>query len=86
MSVQPCHRSLFFCPFLSLNLIILASRFEHIAGADGARHQQRRGQPGSAAARAVLAATEQPTSPAHAPVAQPHVPAALHGIRLTFTQ
>lgn len=72
--------------YVSLNLIILASRSEHVAGADGTRHQQRHGQSGSPAAGAVLAAVEQPTSTAHATVVQPHESAALHGICLTLTQ
>ncbi|XP_065550426.1 hepatocyte nuclear factor 1-beta isoform X4 [Lathamus discolor] len=53
---------------------------QHLAGAERSRYQQRRRQLGSSAARPVLAAAPQPApAAADAAVAQPHVPAALHG-------
>lgn len=63
------------------------SRFKHVAVPDGARDQQRGGQPGGAAACPLLpAAAQPPPAEPDAAVAQPHEPAALHGVRHTLAQ
>lgn len=63
------------------------SRFEHVAVPDGAGDQQRGGQPGGAAARPLLpAAAQPPPAEPDAAVAQPHEPAAVHGVRHTLAQ
>ncbi len=72
--------------FFTWHIIVLTSRFEHVAGADGTCHQQHYRQSGSIAAGAVLAAAECLAPAAHATVTQPHEPAALHGLCLTLTQ
>lgn len=70
----------------SRHVIVLASRFEHVTGADSTRHQQHCRQSGSITAGPVLAADECLTPAAHATVTRPHEPAALHGLCLTLTQ